>query len=100
MTKRYLNKEVEVFFVKPEISSLFGYLLQANGAKIKKIGSANEVSDTGYIITEPNLFSLLSKKQQQRSLVVANYKDSNFKCVLEMPLSEEKIMGAIDKWLE
>lgn len=105
MTQKNADKpgvcQVAILFEEPAINAVFAELIQARGYQTRIISPAQPLLENERLITEPQFLSVCPEEKKLSCLLIGN-KDaiSNLPGIkLARPLTESKIMQAIDQFL-
>lgn len=84
-----------------DLSLLFAELVEAHGREAEIVRSEQYIPLSARVLTEPRYYQSLSDQQKESSLVIGNKTALESICTptLARPLTEEKIISALDKFL-
>lgn len=95
-----MNK-VAILFHDQEIASLFAELSKAKGAVTRIVQSVKQVSLSEKIITEASFIDSIPEERFSETLLVSNGQEfSQFQNTLRRPLTEVKVLMALNKLLD
>lgn len=93
--------QVAVLFEEPEITNLFSTLIGFHGIKTRVIIPGDSLLENERIVTEPQFIKFIPEDKKSSSLLIGNKEalDEAPGIKLARPLTENKILQAIDKFL-
>ena len=93
--------QVAVLFEEPEITDLFSSLIMLKGVRTRILQPGEDLLENERIVTEPQYLNHIPENKKETSLLIGN--SEALKCApgmtLSRPLTEMKVMQAIDKFL-
>lgn len=93
--------KVAILFHDQEIASLFAELSKAKGAVARIVDSTKQIALTEKIITEASFIDSIPEERYSETLLVSNGQEfSQFSNTLRRPLTEGKVIKALNQLLD